>query len=151
MSGRQNLSRESSRRSWLRMPRRSPRLSVRELRSVSLKHHLPTNNRLPLFRARYEAAARQEGSVAEFVQHVLESWVLAQHAYWSVGRGLADARAGGKTLLRLRVVLDEEGWSLTRGADRGSAPSPTPDRLQTMISLMTECRLLGQPGSGALL
>lgn len=104
------------------------------------------SDRLPLFRARHEAAAHRSGPAAEFLRHVLESWVLAQHAYWSVGRGLADARAGGKTLLRLRVILDEGGWTLIP-VNRGRPPSPTPDRLQTMISLMTECELLGQRGS----
>ena len=56
-------------------------------------------DRLPLWRARHETDALAAGSAAAFVRHVLESWVLAQHAYWSVGRGLADARSGGKTLL----------------------------------------------------
>jgi hypothetical protein len=100
-------------------------------------------DRLPVYRARHEAATRAQASPAEFIRHVLESWVLAQHAYWSVGRGLADARAGGKTLLRLRVILDEGGWTLTP-VKRGRPPGPTPDRLSTMMSLMTECGLLGQ-------
>lgn len=42
--------------------------------------------------------------------HVLESWVPARDAYWSVGRGLTDARAGCKTLLRLCDILHENGW-----------------------------------------
>jgi hypothetical protein len=99
-------------------------------------------DRLSLFRARREASARGEGSIKDFVRHVFESWVLAQHVYWSVGRGLADARAQGKTLLRLRVILDEGGWTLAPGASRGSPPLPTPDRLQTVVSLARECRLL---------
>jgi hypothetical protein len=98
--------------------------------------------RLPLSRARAEADARASDSVAEFMRHVIESWVLAQHAYWSVGRGLADARAGGKMLLRLRVILDEGGWSLTPGAAVGNVPRPTPDRLQTAITLAQECGFL---------
>lgn len=98
-------------------------------------------DRLPLWRARLEAAARVDSPAAAFVRHVLESWVLAQHAYWSVGRGLADARAGGKTLLRLRVILDEGGWTLTP-VKLGNPPAPTADRLLTMISLMTECGML---------
>jgi hypothetical protein len=100
-----------------------------------------------LSRAREEADARADGTVQEFVRHVLESWVLAQHAYWSVGRGLADARARGKILLRLRIILDEGGWTLTPGAPRGSAPRPTPDRLQTAITLATECGLFDQSSS----
>ena len=99
-------------------------------------------DRLPLFRARREAKAREKGSTRDFVRHVFESWVLAQHVYWSVGRGLADARAQGKTLLRLKVVLDEGGWALAPGVSRGSPPLPTPDRLQTIVSLAAECGLL---------
>jgi hypothetical protein len=99
-------------------------------------------DRLPLFRARKEARARDKGSSRDFVRHVFESWVLAQHVYWSVGRGLADARARGKTLLRLKVVLDEGGWALAPGVSRGSPPLPTPDRLETLVSLAGECGLL---------
>jgi hypothetical protein len=105
--------------------------------------HPEQSDRLPLSRARKEAAARADDPVEEFMRHILESWVLAQHAYWSVGRGLADARARGKTLLRLRIILDEGGWTLTPGAPLGSPPKPTPDRLETAITLATECGLLG--------
>jgi hypothetical protein len=69
-------------------------------------------DRLPLARARREAKAWGQASTRDFVRHILESWVLAQHVYWSVGRGLADARARGKTILRLRVALDDGGWNL---------------------------------------
>ena len=44
-------------------------------------------DRLPLWRAQEEARARSDSPVRDFVRHVLESWVLAQHTYWSVGRG----------------------------------------------------------------
>jgi len=101
-------------------------------------------DRLPLVRARREAAAREKSPTKDFVRHILESWVLAQHVYWSVGRGLADARAQGKTLLRLKVILDENGWTLAPGLSRGSPPEPTPDRLRTMISLATESGLFNQ-------
>ena len=97
---------------------------------------------LPLWRAREEAIARSVSPVRDFVRHVLESWVLAQHTYWSVGRGLADARARGRMLLRLRVILDEGGWALTPGSRVGVPPRPTPDRLQTALSLARECGLL---------
>lgn len=98
--------------------------------------------RLPLLRAQKEAAARVRTSVFEFMRHVFESWVLAQHSYWSVGRGLADARAGGRVLLRLRIILEEGGWTLTPGAPLGGAPRPTPDRLATALTLAMECGLL---------
>ena len=38
-----------------------------------------------------------------------------------------------------RIVMDEGGWTLTPGAQARGAPVPTPDRLQTAISLLQEC------------
>lgn len=99
-------------------------------------------DRLPLARARREAKAWSHASTRDFVRHVLESWVLAQHVYWSVGRGLADARARGKTILRLRVALEDGGWNLTSASARVSPPVPTPDRLKTALNLAKECELL---------
>jgi hypothetical protein len=105
-------------------------------------------DRLPLNRARKEAGVRADNTVGEFFQHVLESWILAQHVYWSVGRGLADARAQAqRTILRLRVILDEGGWRLTPGASPGSPPVPTADRLYTALTLARESRLLDEAAS----
>ena len=95
-------------------------------------------DRLPLFRARREAEPWSSGSARDFVRPMIESWVLAQHVYWSIGRGLADARARGKIILRLKAVLDEGGWTMAPGA----SPVPTPDRLQTALSLAHESGLL---------
>lgn len=100
------------------------------------------HERLPVRRAQGDAKARSDSSVHDFARHVLGSWVLAQHTYWSVGRGLADARTRGRMLLRLRVILDEGGWTLTPGSRVGVAPRPTPDRLKTALSLARECGLL---------
>ncbi|MFC0386881.1 hypothetical protein [Muricoccus vinaceus] len=105
-------------------------------------------DRLPLARARREALVRTDEPAAAFLQHVFESWILAQHVYWSVGRGLADARARGKTLLRLRIVLEEAGWTLTPGVGRGAPPIATPDRLRTAVSLARESGLMGIPADG---
>jgi hypothetical protein len=99
-------------------------------------------DRLPLSRARREARARLGAPARDFIRHALESWVLAQHAYWSIGRGLADARAHGKTLLRLKVVLDEGGWTHAPGVSNAPIPVPTLDRLQTALNLVQECGLL---------
>jgi hypothetical protein len=104
------------------------------------------SDRLPLFRARREAEAWGTASTRSFVRHILESWVLAQHVYWSVGRGLADARARGKTILRLKIVLEEEGWTLAPGASLGRAPAPSGDRLETALTLATECGLVSVNG-----
>ena len=98
--------------------------------------------RLPLRRAQREATAHSRSPVRDFVRHVLESWVFAQHSYWAVGRGLADARTGGRMLLRLRIILDEGGWTLTPGSQTGLPPRPTADRLRTALSLAHDCRLL---------
>jgi hypothetical protein len=104
-------------------------------------------DRLPLARARREMFAWQDAPAEVFLRHILESWLLAQHVYWSAGRGLADARAGGKTLLRLRVVLEEAGWVLAPGIKPSSAPNPTADRLDTAMNLARECGLI-PPAAG---
>jgi len=99
-------------------------------------------DRLPIERAVKEANAWIEAPVELFLVHILESWILAQHVYWSVGRGLADARANGKAILRLRVYLEEEGWTLAPGVSLRSIPKPTADRLDTALSLANEAGLL---------
>lgn len=99
-------------------------------------------DRLPLVRARREYEQRHNIVPAEFLKHFFESWIFAQHVYWSVGRGLADARARGKSILRLKVVLEDGGWALAPGVSSGSFPIPTADRLQTALSLAHECGLI---------
>jgi hypothetical protein len=111
--------------------------------------HFEASERLPLTRARDEYAQWKALTPAEFMARVLEIWVLAQHAYWCVGRGLADARGRGKTLLRLKVVMDEGGWTLTPGTRPGNPPIATPDRLESAIGLLAECGRL--PSSQAMM
>lgn len=96
-------------------------------------------DRLPISRAKSEFASWAGLSPSLCIAKILEVWLFAQHTYWCVGRGLADARGRGKTLLRLRVVIDEGGWTLTPGVRWGEPPVPTPDRLATALSLMVEC------------
>lgn len=100
-------------------------------------------DRLPLRRARQEMERWASLSPRECMMHILEVWIMAQHTYWCVGRGLADARNRGKTILRLRIVMDEGGWRQTPGTSLGNPPETTPDRLETVISLLDECRKLG--------
>ena len=97
-------------------------------------------DRLSLRRALDEADQWRDLSLKQLTMKIIEVWILAQHAYWCVGRGLADARGNGKTLLRLQIVMEEGGWTLTPGASAGGVPVPTPDRLNTAISLLNECR-----------
>ena len=100
-------------------------------------------DRLPMARARREAEAwASNASTRDFLRNVFEKWVFAQHVYWSVGRGLADARAGGKTLLRLKVVLEENGWALAPGVNMVARPGLSGDRLRTAFTLADECGLL---------
>lgn len=99
-------------------------------------------DRLPLSRARRDAEAWAAGSTTDFLRNVLENWIFAQHVYWSVGRGLADARARGKSILRLKIVLEENGWALTPGIDSAALPSPSGDRLRTALNIARECGLV---------
>lgn len=104
------------------------------------------DDRLPLRKAAGQAATRAELPAAVLVEHVIEAWILAQHAYWAVGRGLQDARRRVKPLLRLKVVMDEAGWTLLPGSRR-LHPRPTADRVGTALSLAAECGLLGDGAS----
>ena len=111
----------------------------------SHESHTEHVERLPASRARREAAVRSGAAVEEFVRHVLEAWVARAACLLVSGPGLADARARGKMLLRLRIILDEGGWMLTSGATyRRDPPKPTPDRLETAITLARECGLLNR-------
>jgi hypothetical protein len=96
-------------------------------------------DRLPIYRAQQFVQARAKLGVVACVKEVFEHWIFAQHSYWCTGRGLADARAGGKTLLRLRIALEESGWCLLPGATL-VVPAATPDRLETALSLMRQWR-----------
>jgi hypothetical protein len=100
--------------------------------------------RLPLERARREMTEFLQMAPVEFLEHVLGSWVFGQHVYWAVGRGLGDARSRGKTLLRLKVVPEENGWTLAPGAGASvrNPPRPTPDRLESALRLMIEAKML---------
>jgi hypothetical protein len=111
-------------------------------RSDAFEDESTREERLPLRIARKDYRRLADGPALDLIGHILESWVLAQNTYWSVGRGLADARAGAKTILRLRIVQEEGGWVTTRGHGGGRPPNATPDRLRTAISLATEAGLL---------
>jgi len=100
-----------------------------------------SSERLPLAMAANQAARFSDDTPPVFLRHVFESWLFGQHTYWSVGRGLADARSGGKRLLRLRIVMDEGGWVTTPGAT-SPRPLATADRLETILALAEECDLL---------
>jgi hypothetical protein len=105
-------------------------------------HDFETFDRLPLARARAEANGWRTLSPHDVMVRILETWIMAQHTYWCVTRGLNDARGRGKTILRLRIVMDEGGWTQTPGTTLGSSPEATPDRLATAFSLLEECRQL---------
>jgi hypothetical protein len=114
-------------------------LALRE--PLSTSDETERMDRLPLAKARREAMLRGSLPAFEFVRHVLESWILSQHVYWSVWRGLADARAGAKSILRLKIMLESGGWTLAPDA-RLRPPRRAGDRLETILSLGTECGLI---------
>jgi hypothetical protein len=94
-------------------------------------------DRLPLARAQNEVKSFFDKAPTEFMGYVLSAWAIGQHVYWSVGRGIGDARRGADRILRLKIVPDESGVRLVPGANN-SAPRTTPDRLSTAISLLQE-------------
>jgi hypothetical protein len=106
--------------------------------------HQPSSeraDRLPTARARQECLAWGPQPLPDFVAHILTNWIFAQHVYWSVGRGLADARGNGRRLLRLKIVLDEGGWAPAPGVTSVAVPLPTADRLNSALTLAGECGL----------
>lgn len=117
-------------------------LAVSVLSPKDLHDHSERRERLPIALALADVERLGKGSPAHFLAHVIESWIIAQHTYWSVGRGLADARAGGKRILRLRLVLEPGGWRVTRGKGAPGIPRPTPDRLRSAISLAREASII---------
>jgi len=94
--------------------------SVRDALAASLRQASPTpgterRDRLPLALAASEVRDWKNDKPAAFLAHVLESWVIGQHAYWSANRGMGDARARRRMILRLKIVLEEGGWTLLLG------------------------------------
>jgi hypothetical protein len=108
----------------------------------ALQDQSAREDRLPLSSAASDFAIRRDGPANEFLSMAIERWIFSQHTYWSVGRGLADARAGAKTILRLRIVLESDGWAVTGGRGSRGMPRPTPDRLATALSLAAEAGMI---------
>jgi hypothetical protein len=117
-------------------------IGVSVLAPKDLQDGSDRRERLPIALAAADFARLQDGPRDAFVAHVIEQWVIAQHTYWSVGRGLADARSGNRSILRLRLVLEPTGWRVTRGRGSRSMPRSTPDRVRTAISLAREANVL---------
>jgi hypothetical protein len=113
-------------------------LAVSVLSPADLHDRSDRRERLPIALAAADLKRLGDGTPVRLLSHIIESWIVAQHTYWSVGRGLADARAGGKRILRLRFVLEPGGWRVTRGQGSRGVPRPTPDRLRTAFSLALE-------------
>jgi hypothetical protein len=123
------------------LPRTIRSTLAASLREAPANPGTQREDRLPLARAAQQARAWSDLPPTAFMAHVFDSWIFGQHVYWSVGRGLADARSHGKTILRLKVVLEEDGWTMAPGAT-ANAPRATPDRLETALSLMREADLI---------
>lgn len=117
-------------------------LAAAVLSPAELHDRSDRRERLPIAMAAADLRRLRDDTPEHLLSHVIESWIVAQHTYWSVGRGLADARAGGNKILRLRLVLEPNGWRVTRGQGSRGVPRPTPDRLRTAISLARESRIV---------
>jgi hypothetical protein len=96
--------------------------------------------RLPLPNAARQAQALAEWPARELARHVIENWVIAQHVYWAVGRGIQDARGRGNKLARLQVAMEEGGWQAMPNARL--RPDPTADRIKTALTLSSQARLI---------
>jgi len=117
-------------------------IGVGVLAGKELQDGSERRDRLPIAQATADFERLKDVPREVFVSHVIEQWVIAQHTYWSVGRGLADARSGNNSILRLRLVLEPAGWRVTRGRGSRSMPRPTPDRVRTAISLAREAGII---------
>lgn len=96
-------------------------------------------DRLPLNAALVRAQGMAAFSLEEALGVILAEWVVGQHVYWAVGRS-------GDETQRLRLMLDEGGW--TAIMTRPSFPTPTPDRLATALNLMADCGVISRSGEG---
>lgn len=72
------------------------------------------------------------------IREIIEAWVFGQHLRWSVMRG-------GDGKQRLRVGLDEGGWTLLR-RDLSATFGATPDRLRSALRLSAGCGLIAVSG-----
>lgn len=98
-------------------------------------------DRLPLNRALSRIDLVSEAPVPEALEVLISEWLIGQHIYWAVGRSGDDTQ-------RLRLCLEEAGWT---GVVNPSFPNPTPDRLSTVLSLMTDMGQLEKDGDGRFL
>ncbi|MXP65613.1 hypothetical protein E0493_19885 [Roseomonas sp. M0104] len=100
-------------------------------------------DRLPLDRASRRLAALSGRPMRELWREVILSWVLAQHVRWSIARN-------GDGTQRLRLALDEGGWTRLRSGPAGIFGA-TPDRLWAALSLSADCGILTmiQGGDGS--
>jgi hypothetical protein len=89
-----------------------------------------TLDRLPLSEASRQLRLFEGQSMRSLWMEIILSWVLAQHVRWSVARN-------GDGKQRLRVTLDEGGW--TRLRPNARAVAIMPDRIETALSLGAEC------------
>jgi hypothetical protein len=97
-------------------------------------------DRLPLSEASRQLRALKTQSMSALWKEIILSWVLAQHVRWSVARN-------GDGKQRLRVTLDEGGWTRLRTGSRSVALMP--DRIGTALSLGAECGLFSAARDGA--
>lgn len=97
-------------------------------------------DRLPMQIAKEQFEEWLKCSPSQLITNLLEKWIFCQHSHWAAARGISQARSNSNVrILRLRVVYDEGGWMLMPGFNPAGYPNATPDRLQTVLTLLREC------------
>jgi hypothetical protein len=98
-----------------------------------------TAHRLPLYHWRATVQRFAKRSPAELLEFVLKQLVLSQHFAVATHR-----HEDGNS--KLRIAVEEEGFRPL--VDFAWRPKPTPDRLETLLSLMRSCHLLREREEG---
>ncbi len=96
------------------------------------------SDRLPLSLMLDRLAELGDRPATEALREFVEAWVFGQHLRWSVIRS-------GDGKQRLRVGLDEGGWTLLRG-DLSATFGATPDRLRSALRLLADAGLIRAVG-----
>lgn len=88
------------------------RFAVTALSEPELHDQSNWHERLPIHKARSHLDRLAKAAPEVLLQHMIRQWIIVQHTYWSVGRGIIDARP---------VSFAAVERHLHPGHDRGSA------------------------------
>lgn len=90
-------------------------------------HRLPLNWWASTINAHFQSPLRV------FIERTIESWLISQHLGVAASRSSIDSG-------RMRLTIDDAGiGSLLASEDKCWTPVLTPDRIETVLSLLSEC------------